>query len=426
MSALRQHLSFAQGTALMLNIVLGAGILILPGLAVQEAGRLAFAAWVVCGLAALPLVGVFVILGRRYPNAGGIPHMAGRAFGRPAYIIGSLLFLGAVVFGLPAIALTGGHYAATLTGGSPHLAALLLILAAAALNLLAAEWGSRVNGGISAFLVVVLLATAGLAVFGSGEAAPAAEIALPSLAEGNLVLAPFMMIFFAFTGWEVAANLSEEFRRPHRDFPLAMIASFALACGLYLALAYAAQTNDLHGRYEAPFAQIFADRYGTIGSGAISLVAVILIFANLSAAVWAVSRLLFSLAREGLVPAALLRTRSGTPQLAVTCTIAALVIALVLEKMQVLQIHEMLALAGQNFLLLYGFAAAALVTLGRAPGDRLLALVAGVLVAALLTYSGSGLLYPAALAVAGIGVWIKERCFPPTSVGVSAKQQGSF
>ncbi|HEX2256538.1 MAG TPA: amino acid permease [Afifellaceae bacterium] len=420
MSALRQHLSFPQGTALMLNVVLGAGVLILPGLAVQEAGRLALAAWIVCGLAALPLLGVFVILGRRYPNAGGIPHVAGRAFGRPAYIIGSLLFLGAVAFGLPAIALTGGHYAASLTGVSPHLAALLLLLAAAALNLLAAEWGSRVSSAISALLVVVLVAIAGLAVFGLGDAAPA-QAALPSFAELDLVFAPFMMIFFAFTGWEVAANLSEEFRRPRRDFPLAMIASFILACGLYLALAYAVQRSDLHGAYQAPFAQIFGDRYGTVGSGAISAMAVILIFANLSAAIWAVSRLIFSLSREGLLPAALQRTRSGTPRAAAICTVAALVGVLVLEKLEVLQIQEMLALAGQNFLLLYGFAAAALAAMARGRSDRFLALVAGMLVAALVVFSGFGLLYPLALGVAGIVVWMRERRLSSVSASVPAE-----
>lgn len=409
MSALRQHLTLAQGTALMLNIVLGAGVLILPGLAVREAGDLALVSWIVCGLAALPLLAIFVILGRRYPNAGGISHVAGRAFGRPAYIVGSLLFLGAVVFGLPSIALTGGYYAASLTNASPHALAALLLLGAAGLNLLSAERASRLTGGISALLVVLLIAVAALAVLGGGERASTPVLALPQMSDLNVVLAPFMMIFFAFTGWEVAANLSEEFRRPSRDFPLAMLASFLLACGLYFALAYAAQTNDLAGAYEAPFARIFADRYGPIGMGALSIVAVVLIFANLAAAVWAVSRLVFSLSREGVLPVVLQHTRSGMPHVAVYCTVVTFFLVIIAEMGGFLRIDQMLALAGQNFLLLYGVAAAALVVLSHKLGERLLALVGGLLVALLLAVSGASLLYPFLLGLTGIGIWRWQR-----------------
>ena len=47
-------------------------------------------------------------MGKRFPNAGGIAHFAEIAFGQAFYSIASFLFMGAVAFGLPAIALTGG------------------------------------------------------------------------------------------------------------------------------------------------------------------------------------------------------------------------------------------------------------------------------------------------------------------------------
>ena len=51
-------------------------------------------------------------MGKRFPNAGGIAHFAEIAYGQAFYSIASFLFMGAVAFGLPAVALTGGYYLA--------------------------------------------------------------------------------------------------------------------------------------------------------------------------------------------------------------------------------------------------------------------------------------------------------------------------
>ena len=101
MTELKQTLTLLRGTGLMLNIVVGAGLLALPGLTVAVAGDQALWAWLVCAVAALPLLLVFVILGGRHLDAGGIAHFVKLAFGEHGYIAASLIFLGAVAFGLP-------------------------------------------------------------------------------------------------------------------------------------------------------------------------------------------------------------------------------------------------------------------------------------------------------------------------------------
>jgi amino acid efflux transporter len=411
MAELSQHLTLLRGSALMLNIVLGAGVLILPGLAVREAGDLAFLTWIVCAIAALPLLGIFVVLGRRFPSAGGLAHFAGQAFGRLGYLIGSFVFMGAVLLGLPAIALSGGHYAASFAGGSPHLFAVILLVLAAGTNLISAQAAGRIGGAVGLIVAIVLLSIAGLTVSGFGATAPVHPERLLLAPTGvSAVFAPFMMIFFAFTGWEVAANLSEEFRKPSRDFPIAMLGSFAVATGLYLVLAYAAQTNDLAGAYEAPFARIFADRFGLLGGAAIAAAAVFIIYANLAAALWAVSRLVFSLAREGVLPRVLQHTRSGTPLAAVQCTFTTLLVMVLAEAAAILSIAEMLALAGQNFLLLYGLAAGALFLLSEQLGERALAVLAGAVILILLGLaSGIELLYPAAIVSIAVALWLRQR-----------------
>ena len=84
----------------MLNIVIGAGLLSLPGLAYQQVGENAIWAWALCALVALPLLFVFIIMGSRFPDAGGVSSFAQMAFGKYVYIASSFIFLGAVFFWL--------------------------------------------------------------------------------------------------------------------------------------------------------------------------------------------------------------------------------------------------------------------------------------------------------------------------------------
>ncbi|MDA8031734.1 MAG: hypothetical protein MPK62_11555, partial [Alphaproteobacteria bacterium] len=106
MNELNKSLSATRGAGLMLNIVIGAGLLTLPGLAVETAGSHAIWAWAACALVAAPLLAVFIVMGRRFPNAGGIAHFARAAFGDKAYAATSLVFLGAVALGLPCLLYT--------------------------------------------------------------------------------------------------------------------------------------------------------------------------------------------------------------------------------------------------------------------------------------------------------------------------------
>ena len=141
----------------MLNIVIGAGLLALPGLAVEAVGDHALWAWIVCALAAIPLLTVFIIMGRRFPDAGGIAHFSEMAFGPLAYIITSFMLLGAVIFGLPAIALTGGYYISEIAPAHPAFYAALLVLAAAVSHLVSAEIAGKISTFIASAIILSLI-----------------------------------------------------------------------------------------------------------------------------------------------------------------------------------------------------------------------------------------------------------------------------
>ena len=383
---------------MMLNIVLGAGLLTLPGLAAEAAGPSALIVWLVCAAAAAPLLVVFAILGRNFPDAGGLAAFLKRGFGQTGYTLATFLFLGAVSVGLPAIALTGGHYAAAALGGPPALYAAALVIGAMLANLASAETAGRLNAALASIIVLILGA---IAVAGWVAVQPGWDT-LASSAEEPLGIgvfgATFMMVFFAFTGWEVSANLGGEFKNPRRDFPIAMGFSFAVAVALYLGLAVIAVGAGDAGSGPAPFAAIFARDFGPAGGQVIALVSVLLIFANLSAAIWAVSRMVYSAATEGLLPKPVATLKDGVPMRAVAAVTATLVTVVALAGIEFVELAGLLGAAGLNFLLLYGGAAAALIRLSRTGGPRLLGWFCVALVAILIAASGvEALYYPGAL-----------------------------
>lgn len=403
-----------RGTAMMLNIVLGAGLLTLPGLAVRTAGPAALLVWLVCAAAAVPLLVVFATLGRAFPDAGGLATYLKHGFGDAGYVCATFLFLGAVAVGLPAIALTGGYYAAAALGGPPTLYAALLIGGAMLANLVSTETASRVNAALASAIVAILLV---VAVAGWIAVRPdlAGVTVLPSAMPSTAVLGmTLMMVFFAFTGWEVGANLGGEFRNPARDFPLAIALSFVIAVALYLVLAVIVAAASPAAASEAPFAAIFEARFGPAAGRAISLVSVLMIFANLSAALWAVSRMVYSAAGEGLLPQDLSRLSAGAPLRAVALTTAVLLAVVLTAAAGLIDLGRLLGAAGQNFLLLYAGAALALVRLARRPGHSILGWFCVALVAGLLAVRGlGGLYYPALLVALAFAVAVSRSFTAP-------------
>ena len=415
MNGIARSLGVWRGTAVMLNIVLGAGLLILPGLAIDEGREAALAAWLIAAAAAIPLLAVFVVLGKRHAGAGGVAELAMRAFGPSGHLVTSMLFLGAVCLGIPAIALTAGHYAVSVAGGSVHAWAAVLVVVVFALNTYSVKLAGAISQGLSwsiGIFVAGLAAVCGWLVWDL----PAPELTWPWQGTGAMAtpVALFPMVFFAFTGWEVAASLAADFRKPHRDFPRAMIASFVIAVSFYLLMAYIAQRADLNAGLEAPFATIVGAHLGPIGARIVGTMACVLLFANLLGAIWAISRMIFSLARERVLPAVLGRLHEEQPRVALTAFTCVVLLVIAADYAGVLDARMGFSLSGQNFFLIYGIVAASLLKMATRTPERCLAIIAIAVVVSLSAAQGGSLAYPAAITVAALIMqWLRSRRLTP-------------
>ena len=407
-SDLVPSLTVGRAVALALGIVMGAGLLVLPGLAYVRAGNAAVYAWVVDGIIIIPLLVIFGILGSRYPSAGGVAGFVRTAFGAIAGSITEMILMGAFFLGIPGIALTGANYLVYLFHAEQRgtvLFAIVLLLFAGALNYLGTPLSGKTQKILSYSLVIILAAVAAAAII---FASPHPDSIAPP--QHWLEALPVLgMVFFAFTGWEMLSFMGEEFHNPKRDFPIAVTVSFVLVLLLYLGIAFAIQwTLSPHNPQtaEAPIAAILAHVLGNWSGGVVAVIGVLIIMANLNGATWAASRLVFASAREGFLPAYLshVDAKARVPRRAIWVSVSAFVLVAILHGVRWIPLHAMFSLAGQNFFLLYLFSVIAFLKLV----PNLFAAIFGLgTMACCLVVAGSfgtSLLYPAMLMLVGFTV----------------------
>lgn len=301
---LSRSISLPQAIALYVGAVVGAGVLILPGVAASISGPGSLIAWVFDGLLGLPLALTFAFLASRFPDAGGVATFTRRAFGNMwGGIVGWFYFFAAATAQI-AVPLTGGYYVTQAFGwgrtGSFVVAALILVLAVSA-NLYGLQLSGRIqlvlSGGVALILLVATIA-----------AIPHMKLTLltPLFPHGFLPVGRTMiLLFFAFFGWEAIAQLSEEFRDPARDIVRSTIFSVAIVTLLYFAASLAVVATGMYGtasQNRTAIASLIAASFGGNTRVATAVIAVLITLGTANAYIAATSRLGYALGRDGAFP----------------------------------------------------------------------------------------------------------------------------
>lgn len=403
---LQGHLRLPGATALAVTTVVGSGALVLPGVAYAQAGESALMAWLLAALITVPLLFIFATLGALFPGAGGVAGFLHQAFGRSAAAGTEVLLLGTFGLGLPAIALTGGAYAASMPlfeSVPSALIAVVLMVSAGVVVYIGVKFSTRIQVVLAIILTIVLMALGVAALAFEGPEAVIPQLSAETL---NSALLGIGIVFFAFSGWEMISFTTEEYANPKRDFPRVVALSFVLVTAMYFLLAWGIQSalpRDGEGTATAPV-QAIAALLDPRLAALISIFGVVIIFANLVGAGWAASRLVLSSAREGLLPRSLAKlSAQKIPRRAVITCVVGFSAVITVSQLISVEIGDMLEIAGKNFFLLYLMCAVAYLVIF--PGGRR---VFGLVVAAVLTgvaltsFGLSQLLYATGLFVAGV------------------------
>jgi APA family basic amino acid/polyamine antiporter len=287
------------------------------------AGPAALLAFVLAFGAALTIALPYAELSCRFPRAGGT-YAATRATLGPSWgFVTGWGYWGAWVGVSGVITLGFAGYLEVLTGLPRVLGALALVVAITGWNL----YGTRLTGRVQALVVGIGAAVLlGLGVSGvPTTVAHAAQLA-PVLPNGlGGLLAALPPAFLALTGFDTVAAAGEEVIRPERTLPRAILLTLAIAVSLYLLVAGAAlgarPWSEL-GASPAPLADVADALLGPAGSRLVTSAALLTTAMTANAALVVGSRVVFAMARDGMLPraAAHVHATTGAPRVAVLLT----------------------------------------------------------------------------------------------------------
>ena len=366
-SQLRKFITVRHAVAIYVSSVLGAGILVIPGLAARTAGAGSILAWVILSLASYPFAFTFANLSARKPESGGIYAFAREAFGHGASTAVAWLFVAWVALGAPAITLAAGTYLAyafPISGPQVFAVAAGILLLAYGVNLM----GIKMSGRVQVAVVALMLAIMSVAVAASATKVRVANFS--PLLPGGLVSVGVAsaLIVWSYLGYENVSNVAEEFANPKRDFGRSVSISVLLISALYIAVAVTVVGTGAYtaGGGVTPFAEMMSNVFGSYGGVAVSIFAVVIIFSTVNAYTAGMGRVVYAAAREGSLPRFLgtIDPKTGAPRRAL--------IALLLVILAGLSLFYLFNVDIESAFLATSGAAVLVYVVGSAAGVRLL------------------------------------------------------
>lgn len=327
----------------MVSNVIGVGIFTTPGIVAQLVPQpwAMLAVWLAGGVLAFAGARVYGELGRLRPYAGGeyvylreaFGPLAGFLTGWTSFIAG---FSGAIAAGAIGLATYLGRVVPAAGDSHPFLTvpvwvtrieisprtvvALALILMLSAVHVRGLGPGKAVQNLLAGLAVLALLLLVGLGfTLGKGSTAHFATGGEWHARGWLLALIPVM---FTYSGWNAAAYVVEEIRRPERNLARALALGTAVVTALYLALnvlyLYALPASRLQGVISAGDSAAVA-LFGERGAMAMTLLVCIALAGGISAMIIAGPRVYFAMARDGvfLPAAARIHPRYHTPAVAI-------------------------------------------------------------------------------------------------------------
>ncbi|WP_202446737.1 MULTISPECIES: amino acid permease [Streptomycetaceae] len=330
---LKRSLGMWQLTMISIGATLGTGIFVVLGEAVPLAGPAVVLSFVAAGLTALFSALSYAELAGTIPVSGSSYSYAYATMGELiAWICGWCLVLEYAV-SVAAVAVGWGKYLNELlsgtigvtipgwmanppgAGGVINLPALLVVVLAMGFLLGGARESARANTIMVLVKVASLILFCAVAFTGirAGNYKPFMPLGLGGVSAGGAKL------FFSYIGFDAASTAGEEAKNAKRDMPRAIMLSLFVVTALYCLVALVAVGAMPWKKFadaDAALAQIMKDVTGqSFWSVLLAAGAVIAIASVVLTVMYGQTRILFSMARDGLVPKLFARVspKSGIP-----------------------------------------------------------------------------------------------------------------
>jgi amino acid transporter len=357
---LKKAITLWNGLALAVSMVIGSGLLGLPGLAL-EIGNVYTAAggWLLISIMILPLVYIFSYLGMKFTSSAGLAKYAQISIGDWGNHAMTAVLCGTFIVGIPVLALIGGAYIQRMFGFPANTVCSIAIGILAASTLFNLLGFSAVNimdiASLSILVIMTLLIVvsngpffmAGIHVFGE------------TLRENDHLnycdlWRTSALLFWAFIGWENLSFSLEEFKAPSRTIPCVYWFSLIIVIALYLALSITsigAQYSGVPTKGASGLASLVERT--PIGTLQMAMM-IVVITANACAWVMGASRLYYASGRDGILPSVLGKlTSESIPLNSLVLSFVIYALVIVIADYLAFTVVHLVLIVNQNFLVLY-------------------------------------------------------------------------
>jgi amino acid transporter len=398
----------------IINTIVGSGIYALPAAAAALMGPAAVMGYVGCSILVGFVALCFAECGSRLPETGGTYAWSRAAFG-PA-VGASVGYLMAFANYMGSNAAVGALLLASLRLALPQWPTIPVALVLlwngfiAITNIRGVAAGARV----SAIVVVVKLVPLLVLVAVGLTAISSANLTWPAPPSASSLGQVMVLLFFAFMGAEGPLSASGEVRNASRTIPRALVLGVLVTGALYCMVQIVAQGvlgDRLAQATDAPLAEAAGVIFGPAGRTFLLWAAVLSTAGYLTADILSGPRMLFALARDGLLPRFLGRVHPAfrTPWIAIA-VYASIVTTLALTG----TFRQLAVFAAAGTLAIYLISALGVLRLRRlqvsqrenpfvVPGGPVIPLIAAlIIVSQLATLTTLELLTTSGLAAAGV------------------------
>ena len=308
----------------VVNMVVGAGIFVMPGLVAAMIGPAAILAYLICSVTVALVFLCFAEVGSRVSRSGGAYAYVEEAFGPFVGFIASILFW----FGYSALAdaaitvimVDSIAIVVPILGESIPRAVFIIALLTflAAVNVRGVKAGVRlyIFNTLAKLVPLLLLLGAGLFVINIEY------LAIPEWPSAASIGASTILLFYAFNGAESALNASGEIQNPSKTVPLGLLFGLGGILLLYVGLQTVAQGvlgPELANDTEAPLVAVATAVFGDWGGKMLIAGVVISIYSNLSGDLLGGPRIVFASSLDNNLPRFLgkVHPKYKTPHIAI-------------------------------------------------------------------------------------------------------------
>ena len=318
MTELRRALGLAAALSIVVGTVIGSGIFRVPQTMIQSVGsvEMVFLVWVVGGALTLAGALTYAELAAALPGAGGEYVYLTEAYGPVwGYLYswtqlsvaksGSIATLATAFFEYTAHFIPEFERVWFTLGPLPikygQIFALVLILVLGAVNYV----GVRVGGGVQVAVTILKVALIAFVIAaGLFYAHPAVSVPLPDVPPLRTgFIAALVAALWAYDGWNNVGMVASEIKNPKRNLPLALIGGTVLVIAIYMLANWAyfrVLTPGEVATHKLVAAEMMLRVQGPAGAAAVSIAAMISIFAALNGSILSGARVPYAAARDGL------------------------------------------------------------------------------------------------------------------------------